>query len=87
MIVGKTKAPGFGRARKAGLPRPAGGPRNDRLSVFFVSHGVYNLKVFYVVIRVGAEGEFDAVGFLHADEQLRVLGAPAVAKPMAGREA
>jgi len=40
------------------------------LSIFFVGERVDDLEVLHVVVGVSPEGQFHAVGFLDADEQL-----------------
>jgi hypothetical protein len=45
------------------------------LPVFFVRQCVDDLEVLDVIVGVGAEGEFHAVGFLHADQEFGVFRA------------
>ena len=46
-------------------------------AVFFAAEGVDDLEVFEVVAGVGAEGQFHAVEFLDAHEQIGVFAAEA----------
>ena len=49
-----------------------------KLSIFFVRVRVDDFEVFHVIIRVGPEGQLDAVDLFHADEQVGIFGAQAL---------
>lgn len=47
------------------------------LPVFLPCDCIYYLKVFYVVVQVGAERQFHAEEFFHSDEEVGVFAAEA----------